>query len=162
MTPMSAQAKILAEAFEFAFARFENTIQGVDEKEINYRLTGQSNSISMILNHVSRLTKINMPRVISGDFSYVPEGWPSDYVEQSYSAEKLLNDIQTGKERVIDGVAALSDAQLDEVIPMMSGPCKRKVGLFAYLGEIFHHMGQIAFIRGTIRRLREEDPGFLK
>jgi hypothetical protein len=159
---MSAQARILAEAFEFAFARFENTVQGVDEKEINHRLTGQSNSISMILSHVSRLTNVNMPRVISGGLSYVPEGWPTDNLEQSHGAEKLLNDIRTGKERVIDGVVALTDAQLNEVIPMMSGPYRRKVGLFAYLGEVFHHMGQIAFIRGTIRRLREEDPGFLK
>jgi uncharacterized damage-inducible protein DinB len=159
---MSAQARILAEEFEFAFARFEKTLEGVDEKEYNYRLTGQSNSISMILNHVSRITNINMMRVISGDFSYVPEGWPSDYVEKSYSLKKLMKDIQTGKRRVIEGVRSLSDEQLEEVIPMMSGPYKRKIGLFAYVGEVFHHMGQIAFIRGTIKRLREEDLAFLK
>ena len=116
----------------------------------------------MILNHVSRITNINMMRVISGDFTYVPESWPSDYVEQNYSLKKLMKDIQTGKRRVIEGVRGLSDEQLEEVIPMMSGPYKRKIGLFAYVGEVFHHMGQIAFIRGTIKRLREEDPAFLK
>jgi len=57
---------------------------------------------------------------------------------------------------------ALSDEQLEEVLPMMSGPYPRKIGLFAYVGELFHHRGQIAFIRGTVKRLRERDPGFLK
>ena len=137
-------------------------MEDMDEKEYAYRITGKSNSISMILNHVSRITNINMLRVISGDFSYVPEGWPSDYVEKGFGVEKLMADIKAGKKLVIEGVRALSDDALEEVLPMMSGPYKRKIGLFAYVGEVFHHMGQIAFIRGSIKRLREEDPTFLK
>ncbi len=159
---MSMQARILAEEFEFAFNRFEGTLKDMDEKEYTYKLTGQSNSISMILNHVSRITNINMQRIISGDFSYVPEGWPSDYVEQSLGVEKLVTDIRVGKKLVIEGVKALSDDDLEEVLPMMSGPYKRKIGLFAYVGEVFHHMGQIAFIRGSIKRLREKNPDFLR
>ena len=62
----------------------------------------------------------------------------------------------------MNGITGLTDEELDEVIPMMSGPYPRKIGLYVYLGEVFHHRGQIAFIRGTIRRLREKDPEFLK
>ena len=48
----------------------------------------------------------------------------------------------------------LSDDELEEVIPLMAGPYPRKIGLYAYLGELFHHRGQIAFIRGTKHRQR--------
>ena len=76
--------------------------------------------------------------------------------------EKLLDDIVKGKEKIIEGVAGLSEEALEETVPLMAGLYPRKIGLYAYLGELFHHRGQIAFIRGTIRRLRECDPGFLK
>ena len=159
---MSERARVLAEEFEYAFARLEDTVNGVDEKEYRYRLTEESNSISMILNHISRITNLNMMRIITGDPGYTPDGWLSDYVEHDYGVEKLMKDIDAGKRRIVDCVAGLSDMELDEVIPMMSGPYQRKVGLFAYVGELFHHRGQIAFIRGSINRLRESNPSFLK
>jgi hypothetical protein len=159
---MSAKAEVLKEAFEFAFSALERTLEGTDDKEYTFRLTEASNDIQSILNHISRITNLNIPKIISGDFSYAPEGWPDDYVEQSYGLEKLMSDIDEGKDRVLGGVALLSDEQLEEVLHMMSGPYPRKIGLYAYLGELFHHRGQIAFIRGTVKRLRERDPGFLR
>ena len=159
---MSAKAEVLGEAFEFAFSALERTLLGTDDEEYTYRLTPASNDIQSILNHISRMTNLNIPRIISGDFSYAPEGWPDDYVEHGYGLDQQVNDIDEGKEKVLGGVAGLSDEQLEEVLPMMSGPYPRKIGLYAYLGELFHHRGQIAFIRGTIKRLRERDLGFLK
>lgn len=73
-----------------------------------------------------------------------------------------MGDINKGKEKVIEGVAGLSEKQLEEEIPLMAGPYPRKIGLYAYIGELFHHRGQIAFIRGTVKRLKERDPDFLK
>jgi uncharacterized damage-inducible protein DinB len=159
---MSAKSEILRETFEFAFSALERTLEGTDDKEYTYRLTEASNDIQSILNHLSRMTNLNIPRIISGDFNYTPEGWPDDYVEHRYGLEKLMGDIDKGKQKVLGGIVALSDEQLEEVLPMMSGPYPRKIGLFAYVGELFHHRGQIAFIRGTVKRLRERDPGFLK
>jgi len=52
-----------------------------------------------------------------------------------------MGDIDNVKEKVLGGIAALSDEQLEEVLPMMSGPYPRKIGLFAYVGELFHHRG---------------------
>ncbi|MFH2112344.1 MAG: DinB family protein [Candidatus Bathyarchaeota archaeon] len=151
---MSAKALILREEFEFAFASLERALDGIDDVEFEYRLTEASNSIQMILNHLSRITNLNMPRIISGDFDYVPEDWPGDYVEHNYGLEKMMGDINRGKKKVLEDVARLSEEQLEEVLPLMSGPYPRKIGLFAYVGELFHHRGQIAFIRGTVKRLR--------
>jgi hypothetical protein len=73
-----------------------------------------------------------------------------------------MDDLNKGKKHVLDGIASLTEEQLEEEIPLWGGTRKRKIGLFAYLGEIFHHRGQIAYIRGTIKRLKERDPEFLK
>ena len=159
---MSAKSEVLKEEFEFVFARLEETLEGIDDKEFSYRLTEASNDIQSILNHLSRIINLHIPRIISGDFDYTPENWPDDYVEHNYRLEKLMGDINKGKEKVIEGVAGLSEKQLEEEIPLMAGPYPRKIGLYAYVGELFHHRGQIAFIRGTVKRLRERDPDFLK
>ncbi len=73
----------------------------------------------------------------------------------------MLEDIDAGKKAVLEGIGKLSDADLEEEIPLWGGKRKRKTGLFAYLGEIVHHRGQIAYLRGTIKRLKEKDPKFL-
>jgi uncharacterized damage-inducible protein DinB len=159
---MSAKAEVLKEEFEFVFARLEETLEGIDDKEFNYRLTEASNDIQSILNHMSRITNLHIPRIIKGNLDYAPENWPEDYVEHNYSLEKLMGDINKAKEKVIEDVAGLSEEQLEEEIPLMVGPYPRKIGLYAYVGELFHHRGQIAFIRGTVKRLRERDPDFLK
>ena len=161
MRLMSAKAMILKEAFEFAFSALERTLEVTDEKEYTHRLTEASNDIQSILNHLSRMTNLNIPRIIKGDFDYTPDHWPIDYVEHNYGLDRLMSDIIKG-ENVLEGVAGLSERQLEEVIPLMTGPYPRKIGLFAYIGELFHHRGQIAFIRGTIKRLKERNPDFLK
>jgi uncharacterized damage-inducible protein DinB len=159
---MSAKAEVLKEEFEFVFARLEETLEGIGDKEFTYRLTEVSNDIQSILNHLSRETNLQIPRIIKGDLDYTPENWPDEYVEHSYSLEKLMGDISRGREKVLEGVAGLSEKQLEEEIPLMAGTYPRKIGLYAYVGELFHHRGQIAFIRGTVKRLRERDPDFLK
>lgn len=58
------------------------------------------------------------------------------------------------KEAILDGVGTLSLDELEEIIPLMDGPHPRKIGLYAYLDELFNHKGQIAFIRGTKNRKR--------
>ena len=159
---MSAKSEILKEELEYIFESLQRTLEGIDEKEFNYRLTEASNDIQWILNHLSRIVNLSLPRIIKGDPNYVPDEWPEDYREQNYSYEKLMDDLNKGKKHVLDGIASLTEEQLEEEIPLWGGTRKRKTGLFAYLGEIFHHRGQIAYIRGTIKRLKERDPGFLK
>ncbi len=159
---MSAKAEVLREAFEFAFSALERTLEGTDDKEYTYRLNEASNDIHSILNHLSRMTNLNIPRIIRGEPYHTPGDKPVEPDEPNQSLEKLLDDIDKGKEKVIEGVAGLSEEDLEEMVPLMAGPYPRKIGLYAYLGELFHHRGQIAFIRGTIRRLRERDPSFLK
>ena len=159
---MSAKAEVLREAFEFAFSALERTLEGTDDREYKHRLTPASNSIQTILQHLSRLTTHNIPSIIRGEPYHTPGDKPGEPDEPDRSLENLLDEIGEGSEKILEGVAGLSDADLEETVPLMAGPYSRKTGLYAYLGELFHHRGQIAFIRGSIKRLRERDPGFLK
>ncbi len=92
----------------------------------------------------------------------MPEGWPEDYREKPHTLEKMMEDINKGKKNVIEGIQKLTSGDLEEDIPLWGGIQKRKTGLFAYLGELTHHNGQIAYLKGTINRLREKDPKFLE
>ncbi len=74
----------------------------------------------------------------------------------------MLSDIQKGKATVLEGIGKLSDADLEAEIPMWRGTRQRKVGLYAYIGEVINHKGQIAALRGNITRRREKDADFLK
>ena len=51
--------------------------------------------------------------------------------------------------------AVAAQEAMDAEIPMWGGTRQRKEGLFAYIGEVYHHKGQVAYIRGTYKRLNE-------
>lgn len=159
---MLSKASILGEELEYVFSSLDRTLEGLEEKEFNWKPTEASNDIQWILNHLSRIVNVTIPRLVKADPEYTPSGWAADYRDQSYSLKKLVGDINGGKKYAVEAVSGLTDAQLEEEVPLWGGTRKRKTGLFAYLGELFHHKGQIAYIRGTVKRLKEKDPEFLK
>ena len=153
--------KTTKEFAEHAFNIIENTMKGVTEPEALYKATDESNNIYWIINHICRISNTTLPRIIRGDAMWKPVGWPDDYKDQRYPLDKYKADLAAGRKMVIDGIAALKDAQLDEEAPFRGGKARRAVGLVTYIGELVHHEGQIAFIRGTVKRLKEKDPNFL-
>jgi uncharacterized damage-inducible protein DinB len=158
---MSEKVSILKEYADYIFGSLDETVKGLTEKEAAWRPTEQSNSIEWTLNHLARISNVSLQRIIKGDPNYMPKGWPEDYKDRRFTVDKMMKDIASGKKKVLDGMSELSDIKLEEEIPLWGGKKKRKIGLFAYLGELIHHRGQIAYLRGTIKRLREKDPTFL-
>jgi len=159
---MSEKASILKDQTEYIYERIRRTVEGLTEKEMKWKPTEVSNSVEWILNHMARISNLSLPRIIKGDPEYKPKNWPDDYREIHHSLEKMLIDIENGKKVVLEGIGKLTAAQLEEEIPLWGETRKRKIGLFAYLGELLHHNGQIAYLRGTMKRLKEKDPNFSK
>lgn len=153
---MSEKASILRDQTEYIYGRIGRTLEGLTEKEMKWKPTEVSNSIEWTLNHMARISNLSLPRIIKGDPEYKPEGWPDDYRDKHHSLEKMMGDIEKGKTVVIEGISKLTSAQLEEEIPLWGGTKKRKTGLFAYLGELVHHNGQIAYLRGTMKRQKEK------
>jgi uncharacterized damage-inducible protein DinB len=157
---LSAKAQILKEYAEYHFNSLEELLNGLEDDEANYKITEESNSIEWIVNHLCRISNTALPRIIKGDPNYKPFAWPDDYKEKHYSLDKYMADLAAGKKTTLDGIGKLTDAQLEDDIPLWGGTKKRKIGLFAYIGEVVHHKGQIAYIRGTVKRLKAADPDF--
>lgn len=159
---MSERVEILKEYTEYVFNRFERTIEGLTEEELDWSPIVESNNMRWILNHLSRIVNVYAIMYIRGDPDYVPEDWPEDYAEKSHELDMLLGDIKKGKKAILDGLDGLSSADLKAEITRRGTSRTRQAGLFGMLSEIVHHNGQIAYLRGTIKRHREKDSQFLK
>ncbi len=95
-----------------------------------------------------------MPRLIKEDKEWTPKDWQSNYKEAVVDSDRLIQDIEKGKKMVLSELGELSKAQLEKESKFWGGTRKQKEGLFAYLAEIAHHKGQIAYIRGTYARIQ--------
>ena len=155
MIKMNEKASILAEQLEWIVSRVESSCNDLSDEEYKWIPTKVSTSVQWQLNHISRIINVALPRLIKGVTEYTPEGWAEDYRDQDYPVDKLLADIKKGKEVSIKKLNKVSNEAMDEEIPLWGGKKLRKEGLFAYIGEIYHHRGQLTYIRGTYKRLNE-------
>lgn len=159
---MSEKVEFVKTVAEMAFERFDWTTKDLSKKEIDWRPVEETNSIQWILTHLSQQWNVGIPRILKGDPEYKPEDWPKDYVgNRSYSFEKIMSDIKKGRSIVMSSLGKLTLTELETEIPLWGGTKKRQYGLLMYLTEIFHHVGQIAYIRGAIKRRRQTDEHFL-
>ena len=152
---MNSKSEILAEELEWALSSLERTCENLGDEEFKYKPTPVSNSIQWQLNHISRIINTAIPRLIKGVTEYTPKGWPENYRDQDYSLDKMMKDIKTGANKALPMLKELSNDDLEAEIPMWGGTRQRKIGLFAYIGEVYHHKGQVAYIKGTYKRLNE-------
>ena len=115
---MDNDVAVLKRFAEYAFGSLEGTCEGLTEKEANWSPVEEANDTRWILNHVSRITNLSIPRILKGDPNYTPQGWAEDYREQTIDVETLMADIQTGKETVLESFEGLNSASLAEDIPL--------------------------------------------
>jgi len=159
---MSDKVELIKTFAEIAFERFDSAMKDLSEKEIDWRPMEETNSIRWILTHLSQQWNVGIHRILKGDPEYKPKDWPEDYVgNRSYSFEKIMSEIENGKNKVMSGLEELTLAELEAEIPLWGGTKKRQYGLLIYLSEIFHHEGQIAYLRGAVKRRRQTDEHFL-
>jgi uncharacterized damage-inducible protein DinB len=152
---VNSKSEILAEELEWVLSSLERTCENLGDEEFKYKPTPVSNSIQWQLNHISRIINTALPRLIKGVTEYTPKGWPENYRDQDYSLDKMMKDIKTGADKALPMLKELSNDDLETEIPMWGGTRQRKIGLFAYIGEVYHHKGQVAYIKGTYKRLNE-------
>lgn len=110
----------------------------------------QSISLSKSCERYTRIASILLPQVLSGTQN--PEGWDDNYQEQPHSIDDLLNDLKEAKETVLSLVDGLSEEDMNEEIDVWGETHPRKEAVYALLGELLHHNGQIAMLKGIIRR----------
>ena len=145
-------SNILADFAVYIFHRLENVMDGLGEEEMYWKPLDESNSIYWILTHTTRIASLLIPQVLDG--TYNPSGWDDDYEQQKHSLEELRNDLEKGKEKVVEEIRKLSVEQLSDEIDIWGRKRPLKEPLFILLGELLHHHGQIAMLRGIYQRTK--------
>ncbi len=159
---MTGKVEFFEVMAEMGFERLDEATCDLKEKELDWQPLEEANSIRWILTHISELSHVYIPKIFLGDYEFTPEEWPSDYVgNESYSLEEILEDLEKGKEILRSGLRKLSSADLEVRIPNQGGMRKRSWALMHIIRGIIHHVGQLAYLKGTIRRRREKDEQFL-
>jgi hypothetical protein len=149
---LSKQVSILKENAEFLYTRLLKTTEGITPEEVKWKPAKQSNNIEWQLNHISRISNLSIPRLLKGDHDWKPDNWPKNYRDANLSIFKMIEDIEKGAKLVSELLGELDEASLEKDTKYWGGVRKLKEGLFAYLAEIAHHKGQIAYLRGTYAR----------
>jgi len=147
---------IMLKAFaELGFSRLDRSIKDLGEGQLDWRSCPEANTIRWILTHLSSELHVFVPKILKGDKEYIPEGWPEDYVgNESYSLEKILGDLSTGKEALMASFDQISEEELSVEMDWFYGKQPKMQYLLLAISEIIHHEGQIAAILGVEKRMQ--------
>ncbi len=159
---MSEKVESLKAFANAAFGRYDMSMKDLKEAEIEWKPDEEANNIRWILTHMSQQWNVGFQRTFTGDTNYKPAGWPDDYVgSKTIPYVKLMADLAKGRNSVLEGLGKLKPADLDVMVQSPSGPVKRYDRLIRQISEIYHHEGQIAYIRGVIGRKSKKSTKFL-
>jgi uncharacterized damage-inducible protein DinB len=152
---MSEKVETIKAFTQVGLNRLDRATKDLTPDLLDWKSCSEANTIRNILAHVSQEMHIYLPRIIKGDWSYKPKGWPDDYsTNTSYTLEKIMEDIKSGQEKLLKDLDKLNDSDLEEEIEYFRGKRKRETALMGMISEIIHHEGQIAAILGVEKRMK--------
>ena len=123
---------------------------------MDWKSCTEANTIRWILTHLTDEMFVFYPKVVKGDRSYRPEGWPADYVgNPAYSLEKIKGNLDKGKAKLLEMLDNLTPEDLEEEMDYFSGTRPKQYYLLLGISEIFRHEGQIAAILGVKNRMQD-------
>lgn len=141
---------VLTDFAEYIFREITYTNDEITPEILDWKPVDEANSIRWILTHQTRIAYLLIPQVITGTNN--PAGWDDDYQEQPHSLEELRNDLMEARENVLSLLDGLGEEDLNREIMVWGSMRPRKEAIFALLGELMHHNGQIAMLKGIKRR----------
>ncbi len=146
---------VLTDFAEYIFREITNTNDEISPEILNWKLVKEANSIHWILTHQARIASVLLPQVITRTNN--PEGWDDDYQKQPHSLEELKNDLKEAREKVGTMLDGLSEEDLNKETMVWRSRCSLKEPIFALLGELMHHNGQIAMLKSIKSRINSRD-----
>ena len=150
---MSERAKTLKSFSKIGFSRLEAAIKDLTEEQLDYKICPEFTTVRWILTHLVVVLHVFIPKALTGNKEYKPDGWPDDYTgNPSYSLEKILQDLESGKTKLLDSIDKLDTMGLDEELDWFYGVKTREFYFLVGISEIPHHEGQVAAIRGAEKR----------
>jgi uncharacterized damage-inducible protein DinB len=141
---------LLTDFTEYIFREITNTNDKITPEILDWRPVEEANSTHWILTHQTRIASLLIPQVITGTNN--PAGWDDNYQEQPHSLEELRNDLREAREKVLTLLDGLEEEDLNRGIMIWGSTQPLKEAIFALLGELMHHNGQIAMLKGINKR----------
>ena len=144
---------VLTDFSEYIFQRVTQTANEVTPDIMDWKPVKEANSIYWILVHMTRIAYLLIPQLLTG--TYNPEGWDDDYEQQKHSLSELREDLAKARVQVLSLLDELNEYQLEEEIMIWGSKRPLKEPIFVLLGELLHHNGQIAMLRGIQKRVNQ-------
>lgn len=152
---MSETIETMKAFANLGFMRLERATKDLTEEQLDWQSCAEANTIRWILTHLNSELFSFIPKILKGDPSYTPEGWPEDYVGNAgYSLEKILGDLEKGKGKLIKKFEKLTPELLAEELDWFYGKQPKQNYLMLAISEILHHEGQISAILGVEKRMK--------
>ncbi len=152
---MSEKREMMRAFAEVGFSRLDRATKNLTEEQLDWKSCPDANTIRWALTHLVSEMFVFVPKIIKGDKEFTPEGWPDDYVgNQSYSLEKIMEDIERGKANFLKTLDNLTEEVLAEEMDWFYGRRPKQAYIMLAISEILHHEGQIAAILGVEKRLQ--------
>jgi uncharacterized damage-inducible protein DinB len=142
--------KVLTSFAGYIFERVAQTADEVTPEILDLKPVEEANSIYWILVHMTRIAYLLLPQLLTG--TYNPEDWDDDYEQQNHSLDELREDLGKARVQVLSLLGELDEARLEEEIMIWNSRRPLKEPVFVLLGELLHHNGQIAMLRGIKKR----------
>ena len=153
---MSDRVNALIKFSNIGFSRLEMSTKDLTEEQLDIKSCPEASTIRWVLTHLIEILHVFVPKVLTGDKEYKPEGWPGDYTgNPSYSVEKILEDLESSKAAYLEHLENIDIPSLDESIDWFYGVQPREIYLMLAVSEIHHHGGQIAAILGIAKRMED-------
>ena len=141
---------VLTDFAEYIYREIIHTNDEITPEALDWKPVKEANSIHWILTHQTRIAYLLIPQVIID--TYNPDGWDDDYQEKPHTLEELIKDQKKAREKVLPMIDGLSDEDLNKEIMIWGKMRPKKEPIFALLGELMHHNGQIAMLKGIKKR----------
>ena len=162
---------------EDAFSRIRDVgwdaVQGLTDKELTYRVDGETNTVAWLIWHLARVQDDHVAEVAGTEQVWIKDGWvdrfalpfderavgfgqDADEVAQLRAGQDLLiGYLNAVLDRSMEYLGTLSDEDLERVVDdNWDPPVTLGVRLVSVIADDLQHGGQAALLRGIILRRR--------
>ncbi|MGW7319796.1 mycothiol transferase [Streptomyces sp. NPDC054854] len=163
---------VLVDGFGRVREVVHEVVEGLSAEELNARLDPETNSISWLVWHLTRVQDDHLADAAGTDQLWSAGGWaerfaldlPADATGYGHgprevaavrvdSGELLLGYHDAVHERTLSHLRGLTAADLDRVVDdRWDPPVTLAVRLVSVLSDDLQHAGQAAFVRGALQR----------
>lgn len=167
---------VLTEAYGRIRDEVHAAVEGLSPEELNSRPSPDSNSISWLVWHLTRIQDDHVAEVAGLDQVWSAGGWEERFGlglprgDTGYghdarqvarvrvdSGDLLLGYLDAVHERTLDYLSGLSARDVERIVDeRWDPPVTLGVRLISVLADDLQHVGQAAYVRGLIQRAEAE------